>query len=144
MHDGPTRKKQGENRRSSCDHSPSNPFTKIFSAYLHVCLSFFSILWSLLSLLYLFSQSIALSVALAICDSESLLSVFFYVCLLPLLVANSLLLTVLWLTLCVYVLPLLVAASPPLHTHRVEHPHFQTFGHPKLVINTQADNRSPR
>ena len=54
--------------RGLCDAPQRNPLTKIFSTYLHVCRSLFSILWSSLYLLYLLTQPISISVVPADCD----------------------------------------------------------------------------
>ena len=156
-------------KRSLCDISQWNPLTESFSAYLHVCLSLFSILCShhpfcicsLSPFLYLWSQlfmlwSYTLCICLvtdSLCSSDcplvdplcllpflenrlivlhslppqpiSYLSLFFYVCLSPLQVADSLF----QLTL--------------LHTCRGEHFPLPDLWLPKrLEINTLVDNRS--
>ena len=44
---------------------------------------------------------------------------------------------------CICFHPILVADSLSLHTPWGEHHHFQALGHPRLNINTPADNQSP-
>ena len=134
LQSGSTKKEQGKTKElNKCFKKFVWAFTlKNFSAYLHVSLSLFSVL----------------STHLCICGPSYLsfqvpsVSVFFYICLLPLLVADSLL-TGLWLILCICVLPLLVVSLLSLNTPSGEDPHFWTFGHQRLAINTQADNQSP-
>ena len=125
--------------RSSCDTSQWNPFTKNFSAYLHVSLSLFSILLSL----PLISSVSVLSAHLCICGPSYLSSVWCSASV-YLLVADRL-----CSSDCPLVDPLcqsLIPSSsriPLVYICSGKHSYFWIFSHPRLGIKILADNQSP-